>query len=192
VTALRVGSSQGGGSYGEESNGRGSLIAPGASHEIRFTHCNAQQVSPNESAPCAFIFEAALFADGSYEGDASAAASMEARRIAQEFYSNRIQELISSIITDSTLTESSKIARIRTEVPKLSEQPDRAILQQLRVRFPSLPPAAWGSVNSSISVAMAFEKQNTLRSLDAFLNSPTQGSSTRSLANWWSDWQRNQ
>ena len=175
-----------------ESNDRGSLIAPGASHEfLLFCNTSASATSSGmapDPAPCAFIVKAALFADGSYEGDASAAAILATRPIATQFQRRRVRELIDSILADLSLDDTSRLAHIRSELTELSEKPEPAILEQIRLRFPGLPSTAWGSVEASVQSSFATEKQITLRALKDFENLPKQGPSSRSLTQWWSAW----
>jgi hypothetical protein len=171
-----------------ESNDHGVLIAPGANHEFHLFCDTSASVTSNGiapgPAPCAFNFKAALFADGSYEGDASAAATLAVRPIAAQFQGTRVRELIDNIVADSSLDDTSRLARIRSELPKLSEEPDPTILGQIRLRFPGLPSTAWGSVKADIRSAFAAEKQRTLRALKEFEDLPNQGSTSRSLAQW--------
>jgi len=178
--------------YSESNDRRGGLIAPGANHEFRlFCDTSASVISNGTApgpAPCAFNLKAALFADGSYEGDASAAATLAVRPIAAQFQGRRVHELIDNIVADSSLDDTSRLARIRSELSKLSEKPDPTILEQIRLRFPGLPSTAWGSVRADIRGAFTGEKQRTLRALKDFEDLPNQGSTNRSLAQWWSAW----
>ena len=177
----------------QERNDRGVLIAPGANHEFRlFCNTSASLTSSGiapDPAACAFILKATLFADGSYEGDASAAATLAARPVAAEFQSRRVHELIDNILADSSQDDTSKLARIRSELPKLFERPDPAILEQIQLRFPGLPV---GYVNASVGDEIAFGKQRALRALEEFEKLPQQGPSSRSLTRWWSAWERNE
>jgi hypothetical protein len=196
VTAFLVETTLDHNSNFQESNDRGVLIAPGANHEFRlFCNTSASVTSSGiapDPAPCAFILKAALFADGSYEGDASAAADLAARPVAAQFQSRRVHELIDNILADSALDDTSKLARIRSELPKLFEQSDPAILEQIQLRFPGLPPAGLGSVNASINGALAGEKQRALRALGEFEKLSKKDPSSRSLAQWWIAWERNE
>jgi len=171
------------------------LIAPGANHKFRLFCDTSASVTSNGiapgPAPCAFNLRAALFADGSYEGDASAAATLAVRPIAAQFQARRVHELIDNIVADSSLDDTSRLASIRLELPRLSEEPDPVILEQIRLRFPGLPSTAWGSVKADIRSAFAAEKQRTLRALKELEDLPNQGSTSRSLAQWWSVWERN-
>jgi len=180
----------------QEGNDRGVLIAPHASHEFRLfcdtsTSASLSGIAPRP-APCVFILKAALFADGSYEGDPSAAATMAARSIAAQFLSRRVHELIDNILSDTTLDDASKLNRLRSELPRLSEEPDSAILEQIQRRFPGLPAAGLRSVEVSINSALAPEKQRALLALEEFEKLPKQGSSNVSLAQWWRARERNE
>jgi hypothetical protein len=163
------------------------LIAPGANHEFRVFCDTSAPVTSNAPgpAPCAFNLKAALFADGSYEGDASSAATLAVRPIAAQIQSRRVHELIDNIVADSSLDDTSRLARIRSELPKLSEEPDPAILEQIRLRFPGVPSTEWGSIEADIRIAFASEKQMTLRALRDFENLPKPGPS---LTQWWAAW----
>ena len=90
--------------FGERSGG-GPVIPAGASHEFHFRCDSSGSDTPSGAvaAPCTVVLEAALFADGSYEGDASAAASMEAARLTKASQSRRVQLMVQSILADSTL-----------------------------------------------------------------------------------------
>ena len=196
ITAYLVEESLDHNSNYQEGSGRDVVIAPHASHEFRLycdtsTSASLSGTAPNP-VPCAFILKAALFADGSYEGDPSAAATLAARSIAEQFRSRRVHELIDNILSDSALDDASRLARLRSELPRLSEEPDPAILEQIQRRFPGLPDAGLGSVKASISGALSAEKQRALFALEEFEKLPKQGSSNISLAHWWRDWERNE
>jgi hypothetical protein len=189
VTAFLVETTLDHNSNYQEYGNRGVVITPGANHEFRLFCDTSAPVTSNDiapdPAPCAFNLKAALFADGSYEGDASAAATLAVRPIAAQFQRRRVHELIDNIVADSSLDDTSRLARIRSELPKLSEEPDPTILEQIRLRFPGIPSTAWGSIKADIRIAFATEKQMTLRALKDCENLPKQGPS---LTQWWSAW----
>jgi hypothetical protein len=195
VTAFLVETSLDHNSNHSESNDRGVLIAPGANHEFRlFCDTSASVISNGIApapAPCAFNLKAALFADGSYEGDANAAATLAARPYAAQFQSRRVHDLIDNIVADSSLDDTSRLARIRSELPRLSDEPDSTILEQIRLRFPGLSPIGLGSVNATINAELAIEKQRALRALNEFEKLSDQGPSSRTLTQWWNARQTN-
>lgn len=177
-----------------EHGGRDPLIAKGGSHEFRLFCDTSDLGSSNGSvprpAPCAFILKAALFADGSYEGDASAAAVLAGPSIASQFQRRRVRGLIDSILADASLDDASRLSRIRSELPKLSGEQTPEILEQIRIRFPGLTPTALDRVNADIRVGFASEEKNVLRVLKDFEQLPNQSPHNRSLAQWLEDYEK--
>ena len=199
VTALLVEESFDHNSNYQESSGRGVLIAPHASHEFRLFCDTSTSATLNGSAlnprPCVFILKAVLFTDGSYEGDPSAAATLAAPTIAAQFWSRREHEFIDKILSESALDDASKLTRVRSELPRLFEESDPAILEQIQRWFPGLPSSELGSVTASISSTSAPEKQRALSALEGFEKLRKQSSPNISLAQWWQwwrDWERKQ
>lgn len=170
-----------------EFGGRKPLIAAGGSHEFRLFCETSGSASSSDSvpgpAPCAFILKAALFADGSYEGDAGAAAGLAAPSIAAQFQHRRVHDLIDKVLADAALDDASRLSRIRSDLPKLSPEPPPELLEQIQIRFPGLTPEASDRVNTSINIAFAQEEQNTLRALNNLEQSPSQ-SLKKALAQW--------
>ena len=177
-----------------EHGGRDPLIAKSGSHEFRLFCDTSDLGSSNGSvprpAPCAFILKAALFADGSYEGDASAAAVLAGPSIASQFQRRQVRGLIDSILADASLDDASRLSRIRSELPKLSREPPPEILEQIRIRFPGLTPTALDRVNADIRVGFASEEKNVLRVLKDFEQLPNQSPHNRSLAQWLEDYDK--
>jgi hypothetical protein len=73
---------------------------------------------------------------------------------------------------------------------KLCERPDPAIIEQIQLRFPGLPRAALDSVSSQITISLSVEKQVTLHNLESFANRRPDAFPRLSLAQWWTDWQK--
>jgi hypothetical protein len=169
-------------------NYRGSLIAPNEIHEFRL-FCDTSTSAVNQS-PCAFILKAALFADGSFEGDATAAATLAVPQITHEIQRGHLHALMDNILADPSQDDAAKLARIRSELSKLYEKPGPAILEQVQLRFPGLPRAALDSVSSEITISLSSEKQVTLRNLENFANRSTDVFPRLSLAQWWNNWQK--
>src|SRR6202008_1057974 len=168
---------------------RGSLIAPHESHEFRL-FCDTSASAVDQS-PCAFILKAALFADGSFEGDATAAATLAVPQIANEIHHRQLHALMDNILADPSQDDAAKLARIRSELSKLYEKPDPAILEEVQLRLTGLPRTALDSVSSEITASLSGEKRMTLRSLESFANRPPDAFPRLSLAQWWANWQKN-
>lgn len=171
-----------------ESSSHGPLIAAGASHEFHIFcdttgPASADAATPDQST-CAFFLKAALFADDSYEGDPDAAAQLLVPRVVREVQTKRVHELTDNILADSSVDDSSKLSRIRSELPKLFDQPDTAILQQIQQRLPKLSPTALNSLNSLIFATLARQKQQALQSLQNFSTESAHNNSL-SLSEWW-------
>jgi hypothetical protein len=175
-------------SASSEFNYRGSLIAPNEIHEFRL-FCDTSASAVDQS-PCAFILKAALFADGSFEGDATAAATLAVPQIANEIHYRQLHALMDNILADPSQDDAAKLARIRSELSKLYERPDPAILEQIQLRFPGLPRTALDSLRSQITASLSGEKQVTLHNLESFTNRPPDAFPRLSLAQWWTDWQK--
>src|SRR5256884_1224243 len=169
---------------------RGSLFAPNEIHEFRLV-CDASAFAVNQS-PCAFILKAALFADGSFEGDAAAAATLAVPQIASEIQRRHLYALMDDILADPSRDDAAKLARTRSELSKLYENPEPAILEQIQLRFPGLPRTALDSVTSQLTASLSGEKQAILHDLESFANRPPDAVPRLSLAQWWTDWQKTQ
>ena len=85
------------------------------------------------------ILAAALFADGTHEGDREAAARMYAQWMGHETQRRRADPAIQAILEDKTQDDDAKIARIRSELTKLPKKPDARMLDAMRAAFPGVP-----------------------------------------------------
>jgi hypothetical protein len=87
------------------------------------------------------VLAAALFADGSHEGDSEIAAPLYAMQLGREAQVRRADPLIRRIIADRALDEAGKIAQIRSALSGLSTVPEGPALGLMRKSFPDLPYA---------------------------------------------------
>lgn len=85
------------------------------------------------------VLAAALFADGSHEGDSEIAASLFASRLGGETQKHRADPLIRRIIADRALDDAAKIAQIRSALSGLSTAPEGPTLRLMQDVFPDLP-----------------------------------------------------
>ena len=195
VTAFSVETTFDHSSRYSETSYRNPLIAPGASHEFRLFCDTSTGVATNAGAAepplCAFILEAALFSDGTYEGDPGAATALAVRPIAERFQRRRVHALVQRILAEPDLEDTAKVSRIRSELTEMKEESDPAILEQLRLQFPQLPSIAGEPVDSSVRGTLAMEKQSVLRGMTEFEKLHEQDPA-KSLAQWWSGWERSQ
>jgi hypothetical protein len=104
---------------------RQSLIAAGAERH--------QRIEP-ASRDVAVV--AALFSDGSYEGEPYAAAQLKSGQIGYEAQERRAIPIIDRIIRNSGLNDEGKVARIKDELSRLSNEPDDTTIRTMQTQFP--------------------------------------------------------
>jgi hypothetical protein len=93
------------------------------------------------SPPQQVVLEAALFSDGSYEGEPKVAARLKAERIEHLAFYRVITPVIDRIVGDSSINDDARVARIKDEIFRISSEPDAATLHSLEAKFPDVDPA---------------------------------------------------
>jgi hypothetical protein len=186
--------------YGPEDNSGGGqtggdashpILLPGATYELRvsFGHSgrmtSAGFVEDVKPFP-GYLITGALFDDDSFEGESLAVAEMEVSHLAFRVQSERAEQLVDSIIQDETIDDDAKIARIRSEVPKLSEEPDPSILAGIHARHPDLPRNADKFLSPMLKGGFSNGKQTVLYALRDYERNNKNGPPKMSLARWWS------
>ena len=87
------------------------------------------------------VLAAALFADGSHEGDSEVAATLYAAQLGMKTEGRRADPLIRRIIADRRPDDTAKIAQIRAALSGLPSTPDDRTLRVMQAAFPDLPRA---------------------------------------------------
>jgi hypothetical protein len=182
VKAYCIGTPQGNGNMAHSSDGQSKdLIAPGATYQLRF--------SVESPPPPYLVLEAALFSDGSHEGEPSAAAQLVAARVGMEIQRQRVDSLVAPILADAQSDDTAKLARIRSEVAQLTEEPDQQMIESMSSRFPGLTDQAIQMVRGMLKNGLNTGKQSVDRGLHDFENNqPKRGGLT--LTDWWSLWRK--
>jgi hypothetical protein len=108
---------------------------------------------------------------------------MEAESLENEA-SRQLGEFVRRTLADSSLPDTAKIALLRSEIPKLNEEPDQAVIDQMRPQYPDVPDSTWENIRSSMRSSVGFEKQRLLNSLKDFEESAKESASAESLAQW--------
>ena len=93
-------------------------------------------------------------------------------------------EFVRRTLEDFSLPDTAKIALLRSQIPKLSEEPDWAVVDQMRSRYPDVPDSTWENIKSAMRASVGFEKQRLLNSLKDFEESAKESASAESLAQW--------
>jgi hypothetical protein len=165
VTAFSVEMS-GEGDSGRSVIGSRHLIAPGDTYQFEFGVSRSGSMSSGrfvEDPPSSLMtLEAAVFKDSSYEGNPRAAAELAAR----DSQRRRVDDVIAEIMADAASGEEARIARIRSAVARLPEEPDPQAVENLRSQFPGLSDEDMGRVKSTLKSALNVEKQAVTRTLN--------------------------
>jgi hypothetical protein len=192
VTAIHLDMPENGDGSGQRAEDRShDLIAPGATYQLQFgiphsgSVCNGKFVE-NPPSPL-LVLEAAFFTDGSYEGDTQAAAEIAAQRIGFETQRQQVNHLIAAILTDGESGDDAKVARIRSAVAQLTEEPDPQMVENVRSQFPGLSDRAVQQVKVSLKVGLNDEKQSVTFGLKEFEQDKTKPGG-HTLATWWNAW----
>ena len=108
-------------------------IEPGAVREF-----NTYASQPRGGAVQMVTITTALFVDDTYEGEEKDAAGLAAVQFANDSQRNRLALLVNRILADTNIDERAKASQIRTDLIKLSDEPDEATLTRFARLFPSL------------------------------------------------------
>ena len=89
--------------------------------------------------PGSIAIAAALFSDGSHEGDSDSAAKLKSGRIGYETQEGRALQIIDHVVGDPALDDNARITQINTELTELSNEPDDRAIRTMHAQFPDLP-----------------------------------------------------
>ena len=193
VTAFQVGGSDergGGWSRGPISTDGTDVIAPGATYQERISLDSSGRVLNGayvqDPPPPSVILQAVLFADGGYEGDMKAAATMAARQIGGTVQHRRIQSVAEPFLKDDQLDDKAKNERMQAEVDQLSVVPSADMTERLRRQFPELSEAELADDQIEMSGSMRNEKETYDHEVKQFESNPDPDAHQGWLARWWS------
>jgi len=191
VTAVHVAAPEKNGSSGQTVGYWKGLIAPGATYQLRFAIPRSGRMSNGSfvenPGPPLLVVETALFEDGSYE-----AMRKGPRRSRPAVWvrssSGNESSLVEAILADTQSCDDAKLARIRSEVAQLTDDPDAQLLESVRTKFPGLSVRALQSVTSFLRTGLNHEKESLVRGLRDFeqANARSPGKFTLTLRQWWS------
>ncbi len=188
VVAYRVGSSTDGESgWSEETLAR---IAPGATGQLTVSDNSGTAANgtcmEDPKSPVIFL-QAALYDDGSYEGNLPIAAGLAAHRLGHDMQRQRIRSLAEQILADPDLEVSGTIERIRAAVNQLAIEPDADSIPRLHTQFPDFPESAGAGLASEVRNQMKAEKETTDRELQRYATENSPGTTLASFARWWAE-----
>ena len=191
VIGLAYGPDDGSGEGMTSGNSSHPIIKPGAIYELRTWLPHSGHITPKgfveDLNPYPeFVITGVLFDDGSFEGESLAVAKLEMIQMAHRVQGERVMQLVDFIISDQTIDDDAKIARIRSEVPKLSDEPAPSMLESIHARHPDLPASAGKFLSRMLENDMSSEKNPILYNLKSYERFNKNGPSKLSLEKWWS------
>jgi hypothetical protein len=154
-----------------------SVIAPGAAKQV-------YQLT-DARLPRRITLAAAVFTDGSHEGDGRLAAQLESGQIGYRTQYRRISPAIDRLIHDPALDDDRRVARIQETLHSLSNQPDAATIRALQSQFPDLPHQA---VVDDLSDGLDSARRNIWSEVYGYVHSSgtyPPPSHPPPLADWW-------
>jgi hypothetical protein len=171
-------------------------IASGAAHQ----QVISRQTPGGQMTPHGFVEEpisnditvaAAIFSDGSHEGDVQYAARLQTQQIAGKIQLQRAAPVIERIVNDATLDDAARAAQIKEQLHNLSNQADQATLRAVTSQFPNLPPE---TVAKDLRDGFDFARRNIWSSLYSHVHSSGTDPSPlhpRPVSEWWSRYREN-
>jgi hypothetical protein len=184
-------------SEGPDTGGQGILpsyagpaIDPGKdSRPLLFTFGHATKMTPQgrltlPAPPQQIVLEAAIFSDGSYEGEHKVAADLKAREMENLTFYRVIVPIIDRIVGDSSLNDDTRVARIKEEIFRISSEPDEATLHSLEADFPDVPSA---DLATDLTRGLDGVKNDVWGRLDAYVSKCCQSPPPDhiSVPEWW-------
>ena len=144
-----------------ESKGGVPEIAAHEDYEVPVPCLDEREAGPTdfdrEQGPCAFVLDAALFEDGSYEGDVDSAAMLALGMLSRESQVLRVRQALLAVLDDKDVPDSSRFAQMRAAVSNLTYVLDPSIREKLSLKF----PGASNSVLEQVDVVMQSEFYST-------------------------------
>jgi len=168
------------------------LILSGGSYKIPMNKndvgCNPPENPTLDPVPCPIVLNGAVFADGTHVGDTASLASMEAYGAATSEPRRQLQRLMQAIMDDPDLSDTEKLARLRSEIPKLVEPTVAPVIDQLRPGYPELRDEDWLRIGNSMNRSLHQEKEMILHDLAKYEEASRSGEDTESLTRWMRRW----
>jgi hypothetical protein len=114
---------------GGSSRDTSSSIATGSRSQPALAHgaTRKERFRPSRTGTSGILVAAAVFSDGSYEGDRIFAARLQGLQTGNETQQRRMGPVIERIIQDPALDDATRVTLIQGELMKLSNNPDSAI-----------------------------------------------------------------
>jgi hypothetical protein len=130
----------------ESFNFRGQPVIPpnGESQKLNFSFGHSGRMTPrgfmeSPAQPQQVIVAAAIFSDGSYEGDHAVAVRLKSQQMGNLTVYRLMTPVIDRIVQDKSMKDDARTARIKDEIFRIPTQPDQPTLRAVQSQFPDLP-----------------------------------------------------
>ncbi|HKC62115.1 MAG TPA: hypothetical protein VKB86_00690, partial [Pyrinomonadaceae bacterium] len=165
------------------------LIEAGSIYNHNISAAYNAQSAPGGYVPDAppnqeIIITTAVFADGSYEGDAQTAAAVRGFRMGEKIQMQKLLPLIQDALNETGVDVSQAIEKFRTRVASLSNEADADAVSNLQQAFPSLNQKVKADLKTSIEVSLNGVKFDLLKSLQQFEKADSQSLSAADFHAW--------
>jgi hypothetical protein len=165
------------------------VLAQGATRKETVTLGRSGRMTPHgfveDPVSRSITVAAAIFSDGSHEGDENVAVELKSGQIGYGTQYRRIRPVIDRIIQDPALDDDARVVRIREELHSLPNQPDDATIRAVRSQFPDLPNEV---VVKDLTDGLDSARRNIWSGLYAYVHSSgtyPPPSHPPPLAEWW-------
>jgi hypothetical protein len=134
--------------------------------------------------PERIVVAAAIFSDGSHEGDVHVAAKLEGQQIGMLILYRLIKPIIDHFVQDRSMDDEVRMTRIKDAIFRISSQPEDGALRTLESQFPNLPRQ---EAIVDLADALDAAKNDLWGDLYGYMTKCCQypPSDHISLANWW-------
>ncbi|PYS49901.1 MAG: hypothetical protein DMF68_08660 [Acidobacteria bacterium] len=165
------------------------LIEAGAIYNHTVSGAYNAQSAPGGYMPDAppnqeIIITTAVFADGSYEGDAQTAAAMIGFRMGEKIQVQKLIPLIQAALNETGTDVSQAIEKFKARVASLSNEADADSVSALQQAFPSLNQKVKADLKEVIEVSLNGVKFDLLKSLQQFEKAEMQSLNAAAFHDW--------
>lgn len=167
------------------------LIEPGAVHELFAISIGSAGRATAETyrpaPPRRLIIATAVFADGSYEGEAARAAHVHALWQGRKTQLARVLALINQMLDEPDADSSAAIARFKAQVKALDERVDPAAVSALRAEFPTLGAKGDKDLVAAMQFTLHHTKTDLVRAVETFERGPRTPPGAETFRSWLRD-----
>jgi len=165
------------------------LIEAGATKEIlvlgaKNTQLTSVGYQPDSPPNQDILISSAVFEDGSYEGEAEAAARFKGFEFGSKLQVPKLIALLEEAANSNDRSVRTSLANLKAQAALLSSKVERAALNDFLEGFPSLTPEAKAGLRTPIEVAMAGERFELLRSIQEFEKASAPAADTTAFRAW--------